>query len=248
VAKADLHVHTRVSDGLASVSDVLEFVQNETDLDAVAITDHEDAAGGLRARDLAARRGYRFDVVVGAEITTLQGHLLGLFIESSPKSFRSVESTLEAIHAQNGLAVVPHPMSWLTRSLSRRTIDRICARGEAGVIFDAIEVANPSPAGRVTTKRTIAANTERWRLPVTGGSDAHHLLHIGKGWTEFLGGGAEGLRAAIVEGTTAASMETYPSLRQVGFGRAALGLAWGYTATPRKMLRMGRASSRRPAR
>lgn len=246
--KADLHIHTRVSDGLASVADVLEYVENETDLDVIAITDHEDASGGLRARELAAQRGYRFEVVVGAEITTLQGHLLGLFLESTPKSFRGVESTIEAIHTQGGLAVVPHPMSWLTRSLSRRTIDRICARGEPGVAFDAIEVANPSPAGRLTAKRAVAANTERWKLPVTGGSDAHHLLHIGKGWTEFRGGGVEGLRTSIVEGATSASMDSYPSVRHVGVGRTALGLAWGYTATPRKMMRIGRNTPRRPSR
>ncbi len=246
--KADLHIHTRVSDGLASVADVLEYVENETDLDLVAITDHEDTTGGLRARELAARRGYRFEVVVGAEITTLQGHLLGLFLEAPPKSFRSVESALEAIHTQQGLAVIPHPMSWLTRSLSQRTIDRVCARGEPGVAFDAIELANPSPAGRLTAKRALAANTERWKLPATGGSDAHHLLHIGKGWTEFEGEHGEGLRRSIARGTTTAFMDRYPSVRHVGIGKTALGLAWGYTATPRKMMRIRPAGPRRPTR
>ncbi|MBI5946724.1 MAG: phosphotransferase [Chloroflexi bacterium] len=236
MAKADLHIHTSVSDGMASVARVLERVEGELDLDVIAVTDHEDAAGGLRARELAAQRGYRIEVVPGAEITTIQGHLLCLFIEDTPKSFRSIEATLEWVHARGGLAVVPHPDSWLTRSVSRRTIDRICARAEAGIFFDAIETANPSPAGRVSREQMRAANLA-WGLPGTGGSDAHHLPHLGTGWTEFPGEGAEALRAAILAGTTHSAMSRYPSVREVGVRQTAQGLAWGYSATPRKMLR-----------
>lgn len=237
MGKADLHVHTRVSDGLASIEQVLEYAEHETDLDVIAITDHEDVTGGLRAQELAAKRGYRVQVVPGAEVTTLQGHLLGLYIERTPKSFRQVESAIEMIHTQGGVAIVPHPMSWLTRSLSERTIDRICLRGEGGVTFDAIEVANPSPAGRQTGRKAAFINGRRWLLPGVGSSDAHHLPHIGRGWTEFEGTQPEELKLALVEGKVEAHMVRYPSLREVGLGNLALGLAWGYSATPRKMMR-----------
>ncbi len=239
VTKADLHIHTRVSDGMASVEKVLEFVEHKTDLTVIAVTDHEDATGGLRARELAAKRGYRIEVVVGAEITTLGGHLIALYIESAPRSFRRVESTLEAIHAHGGLAVVPHPMSWLTRSLSRRTIDRICRKREAGIMFDAVETGNPSPAGRITAQKAAMLNEHLWHLPPTGGSDAHHLLHIGTGWTEFDGAGAEDLRVALQTGATTPMVTRYPSIRAVGIRQTAAGLVWGYAATPRKMLRIG---------
>ena len=234
--RADLHIHTRCSDGLGTVSQTLEYIEHRTKLDVVAITDHEDAAGGLQARELAGKRGYRFEVVVGAEVTTRQGHLLALFIEQAPKSFRSMEATLEAIHSQGGIAVVPHPMSWLTRSVSERTMDRICARKEAGVTFDAIELGNPSPAGRLTEAQAARLNTERWHLPVTGSSDAHHLECIGTGWTEFEGAGAEGLRRSLIAGTSRAGVTAYPSVRTIGLGKIALQLGWGYCATPRKML------------
>jgi hypothetical protein len=237
VGKADLHIHTRVSDGFASIAQLLDYVEHKADLDVIAVTDHEDAAGGQRARDLAAQRGCRAQVVVGAEVTTLQGHVLALFVETAPKSFRSIERTLEDIHRQGGLAVVPHPMSWLTRSLSRRTIDRIQARGEPGIVFSAIELANPSPAGRQTTRKARALNGQ-WGLPETGSSDAHHLQHVGTGWTEFEGASALELRRALDLGVTRAAMSRYPSIREVGVGKTALGLLWGYAATPRKMLRM----------
>lgn len=237
VGRADLHIHTRVSDGLATVEQTMEHVEHVTDLDVIAIADHEDAAGGQRAREVAAKRGYRVEVIVAAEITTLHGHLLALFIEEAPPSFRSVEATLEAIHRQGGLAVIPHPMSWLTRSLSRRTIDRVVNRGETGIAFDAMEIANPSPAGKVTAAQATRYNDARWHLPGTGSSDAHHLPHIGAGWTAFEGFTAEDLRRAIAAGTVEACQEPYPPAREVGLGKLALGLAWGYTATPRKMFR-----------
>lgn len=237
VAKADLHIHTSVSDGMFSPARLVEEIERRGDLAVIAVTDHEDAAGGHRAREEAARRGLALQVVVGAEVTTRQGHVLALFLERAPRPFRSVESTLEAVHAQGGLAVVPHPMSWLTRSVSGRTIDRIQGRGEPGITFDAIELCNPSPAGRVTRSRALAAN-DRWRLPVAGGSDAHHLPCAGAGWTEFDGHTAEDLRAALLAGATTARMTAYPSLREIGLGATALGLAWGYAATPRKIVRL----------
>ncbi len=100
MGKADLHLHTTVSDGMATVAAVLEHVEHRTDINVIAVTDHEDATGGQQARELAAKRGLRVEVVVGAEITTRHGHLLALFIEEAPASFRSAEATIEAIHAQ----------------------------------------------------------------------------------------------------------------------------------------------------
>lgn len=245
MGKADLHIHTRVSDGMATIGQVLAYAEEQTALDVIAVTDHEDATGGLRARELAAKCGYRLQVIPGAEITTLHGHLLALFIESTPKSFRGVESTVEMVHAEGGLAVVPHPMSWLTRSVSRRTLDRIVAAREPGIAFDAIETANPSPAGTLSGVAARHLNARFWRLPEVGGSDAHHLAHVACGWTNFPGDTAADLKAAIITGTTRAQMGRYPSLREVGFGQAALGLAWGYAATPRKMLRRRRGGDGR---
>lgn len=219
------------------MEEVLAFVEHQTDMDVVAITDHEDVTGGLRAQELAAKHAYRFEVVPGAEITTRQGHLLALYIDRDVPSFRSVESTMEKIHGQGGIAIVPHPISWLTRSISERTLDRICGRREEGVTFDAIELSNPSPAGRRTRERALRLNVERWKLPWAGGSDAHHLPHIGTGWTEFAGASAAELKAALEAGRVHGAMSRYPHAAEVGYGRIALGLAWGYSATPRKMLR-----------
>lgn len=238
MGRADIHIHTRVSDGMATVEEVLARAETTAQLDVIAITDHEDATGGHRGRELAATRQSGLEVIVGAEVTTLHGHLLALFIERCPKSFRSVERTLEEIHAQGGLAIVPHPMSWLTRSLSQRTIERIVTANEPGVTFDGLETHNPSPAGRATAVKARRLNA-RWTLPATGSSDAHHLPHVGSGWTGFPGSSADDLRLALLTGRVQPGMHEYASVREVGVRKTMLGLAWGYTATPRKMLRRG---------
>jgi predicted metal-dependent phosphoesterase TrpH len=243
VGRADLHIHTRVSDGLGTVEQVLRHAVEEARLDVIAVTDHEDIRGGLRAREFAARHMLSIEVIPAVEVTTLQGHLLALYVERDVRSFRSIEATLEEIHSQHGIAIAPHPMSWLTRSLSRRTLDRIAGSREDGTWLDAIEVANPSPAGRQTRIKTVTRNRERWRLPEVAGSDAHHLGHIGTAWTEFPGSTAKELRHAIEGSATRGVSTGYPPAGDIGLGKLALGLAWGYTATPRKLL-SGRALRR----
>ncbi|MGH2631863.1 MAG: PHP-associated domain-containing protein, partial [Tepidiformaceae bacterium] len=106
----------------------------------------------------------------------------------------------------------------------------------SGQSFDAIETANPSPAGKATRARAAAANAASWHLAETGGSDAHHLRHIGTGWTEFEGTSVAALRSAIETRSTVARMTNYPSMSEVGPANLLLGLAWGYAATPRKLL------------
>ena len=78
--KADLHIHTTYSDdATASVEDVLEYVANRTDLRVIAITDHDEIEGALKAQRLA--KDYGIEVIVGEEVSTNEGHLLALFIE-----------------------------------------------------------------------------------------------------------------------------------------------------------------------
>lgn len=214
----------------------MDWVEHRTTLDVVAITDHEDVAGGLRAREYAARMGYTAEVVPGAEVTTLHGHVLALWVETTPRPFAGIEATITAIHEQGGLAVIPHPLSWLTRSVSERTLRRLAEARDSGCWPDAIELANPSPAGLRTAARASALNDRLLRLPVVGGSDAHHLGHIGCGWTEFEGATANGLRAAIHDGTVRGGSIPYPGIRETGVLQVLAGLGWGYTATPRKIV------------
>src|ERR1700730_17880892 len=107
--KADLHMHSTYSDGSATIEQILEHVQENTELDVIALTDHDVIEGSLRARDVWQKKGdYRFDFVVGEEVSTKEGHLLGLFIEKRIPTGLSIERSIDLIHEQGGLAVIAH--------------------------------------------------------------------------------------------------------------------------------------------
>ena len=218
---------------MASVEEVLRHASEATDLDVIAITEHDTLRAADEARTLVARGGYRCDVICGVEVTTLDGHLLALFIDEPVPSFQRMEPTLEAIRRQGGLAVVPHPLSRLTRSVSERVLDRIAT--DADQRFDGIEEHNLSPAGRMSSERARRLNRERFGLASIGSSDAHFLASIGSAFTEFPGTSAADLRAAIEARTTRGVAGVAPSIRELGYRNVALQQWRGMMATPRNM-------------
>src|SRR5712691_7482613 len=110
LGRADLHVHTLASDGVDPIATILEHVERSTDLDIIAITDHERIDAALAARMMARELGHRAEVVVGEEVSTLGGHLLALFIEERVRPLRSLRTTIGEIHEQGGLAIPAHPL------------------------------------------------------------------------------------------------------------------------------------------
>jgi predicted metal-dependent phosphoesterase TrpH len=235
MGRADLHVHTTAGDGLDDVTGIFDWVERHATLDVLAITEHDDLSIALRAREEWARSGRRFDFVPGVEVTTLEGHLLALFVDRQIPSFQRVEETIDRVHDQGGLCVVPHPLNWLTRSMGPATLARCSTGNGRGPSFDAIELATTSPASRCFLPRARAENIRRYHLPGVGASDAHFASAVGTAWTEFPGCTAGELKGAIMEGRVSGVAGKFPSLRSVGFVRAAALPFTGLRATPRKM-------------
>jgi predicted metal-dependent phosphoesterase TrpH len=203
LGKADLQLHSDLGDGLNSPEEILDAAER-MGLDVIALTDHDDIRGSFVMRDLAAKRRSAVEVVTGIEVTTRAGHLLALFVEDEIPMFRPLPETVLAIHRAGGLAVVPHPLSYLTFSVGERALRALAARGDAGSFVDAMEVLNPSYAGRVRGERARWLNQHVLRTAETGSSDAHHAKLVGTAWTEFDGSDAPALRAAIAARTTRA--------------------------------------------
>jgi predicted metal-dependent phosphoesterase TrpH len=199
--KADMHLHTLYSDGTASVRELLDHVERATDLDVVAITDHERIDGARRAAEIHAAGDYSFELVVGEEVTTRRGHVLALFIEERIPALRPLPETLERIHDAGGIAVAAHPLAPLTPSVGRRSLLMGHAAPDRRHRFDAIELMNPSAAGRVRRAARDRLN-EQLGLAGVGNSDAHVLEGVGTAWTWFPGHTAADYRAAIAAATT----------------------------------------------
>jgi hypothetical protein len=201
LGRADLHVHTRASDGIDPIATILDHVERSTDLDVVAITDHERVDAALAARTMARDLGYRTQVVVGEEVSTLGGHLLALFIEERVRPLRSLRTTIAEIHEAGGIAIPAHPLVPYPLCAQGWVIRRLLADRDPRVRPDAIEAFNPTMFGRPWHARVVRFAAEHG-LATVGNSDSHEAATIGTGWTTFPGRTAEDLRAAILDGRT----------------------------------------------
>jgi predicted metal-dependent phosphoesterase TrpH len=243
---ADLHIHTSDGDGMASAPEILDSVAQAGDLSVIAITEHDDLRPALKARDLCARAGYSFEVVAGMEITTRSGHVIALYVEEPIRSFLTPDATIAAIHRAGGVALVPHPLSWLTRSVGERVMQRLVSDPETRP--DAIEVG-PSPAARLTASKARRLNQSAWRLAEYGGSDAHFVEAIGTAVTSFPGDSADDLRQALEASETEAVLRKPVAYCQLGIGKV-LRQQWrGIWVTPRKIIgpRFSRPRGQSPA-
>jgi predicted metal-dependent phosphoesterase TrpH len=186
--RADLHLHTTMSDGAATPAEMAEVLA-ASGLSVAAITDHDTVEGALLVREHLGGRGP--EIVVGTEVTSADGHLLALFVEDDVPAGLDARRTVEIIHRCGGLAVAAHPFFPLD-SLG----------GLAGRLpFDAVEVANGTPLGELANRRAARRLGPSARALV-GGSDAHVPGAVGHVRTHFRGRTAADLRRAIEQGET----------------------------------------------
>jgi len=199
---ADLHIHTQWSDG-----DDLDLVLRramEMGLDAIAITDHDEIEGAHEARRRVHKRRLPFAIVPGCEISSRDGHIGALFVMKVIPKGLSAEETVHLIHEAGGVAVAHHPYSprwfdWISRTRLG------CADLIRTVPFDAVECSNAVPGWGV--KYNILAIEAMWsqhiNIAVTGGSDAHTAVFVGKGKTYYAGNdGIVSLRTSLLYGFT----------------------------------------------
>ncbi|GAB4460254.1 MAG: PHP domain-containing protein [Anaerolineales bacterium] len=196
---ADLHIHTVYSyDGTASVPAVLNRAR-QAGLDVIAVTDHDEIAGSLKALELASTCG--IEVIPGIEVTTSEGDLLALNVrEKIPPAQPLIETILRAGEL-GGFCIAPHPMAGGLgmKSLSAYSILRALRNPDAARILIAIETYNATAIDRMSNHyaRILA---ERLGIPQTASSDAHVVEAIGLGATEFEGHTASDLIAALQTG------------------------------------------------
>jgi predicted metal-dependent phosphoesterase TrpH len=213
--KADLHLHTLYSDGTASVGELLSWIEERTDLDLVAITDHERIDGAGRAMELHAAGEFSFELVIGQEVTTRRGHLLALFIDERIPPLRPLDETIARIHAAGGIAIAAHPIAPLTPSIGVASLRSLHHDPDPARHLDGIELFNPSAAGRLRHTARRRLNEELLALPAVGFSDAHVLEGVGTAWTWFPGTTGAEFRAALAAGGTEPAGEHWSTWHNV---------------------------------
>ncbi len=208
--RIDMHVHTVYSgDSCNSVQDILD-VCKRVGMDGVVVLDHNSLRGGREALAMKS------DVLVipGVEVSSADGHVLAFNVNEEIPRDRTVEETIDLIHAQGGVAVAAHPYRLWS------------GLGEAKVIgrnFDAIECQN----GRSTKRgnRMAASLANDMNKPRTGGSDSHEPETIGMSFTVFPDrySDADGIMKALISGkatTDGTDRSVSGSLR---YGKKAIG-------------------------
>lgn len=170
-SRFDLQVHTDVSPcSRASPEDVVAAAKRRG-LDGIAVTNH-DTVEGYDA--VAESAGDNLEVIRGCEVTTTQGHLLALGVSSAPPKAEPM-TVIDAVHDQGGIAVLSHPFDRLREYYSSELEDIAAA-------VDAVEVVNSRCLFERFNRRARRFASE-YGLPVTGGSDAHFPIEIGRAVT-----------------------------------------------------------------
>jgi predicted metal-dependent phosphoesterase TrpH len=171
--RADLHTHSHYSRDsvLSPEAYIRECVRRG--ITCAAVTDHDAVDGAFYIRDLAARQGAPLKIIVGEEVKTAEGEIIGLFLKELVPRGMSPEDTIRAIHEQGGVATIPHPFDIFRRSvLTHDALERV-----AGSV-DAIEGYNcRNILGRhdAAARQVAAAHGK----PISVGSDSHSPWEIG---------------------------------------------------------------------
>ncbi|AKB52576.1 hypothetical protein MSBRW_3323 [Methanosarcina barkeri str. Wiesmoor] len=163
----DLHIHSKYSsDGVLDPKKIVKTAIKRN-LKGIAITDHNTIKGGLKAIEYETKD---FKVIVGSEIMTDQGEVIGLFLSEEIKS-NNLINVVSEIKAQNGIVIVPHPFDEMRRSA-------LHPKEECASLIDCIEGFNSRCIFQKYNDKAVEY-ANKHNLPLVAGSDAHFANEIG---------------------------------------------------------------------
>ncbi len=216
MGKADTHLHTQYS-GFSKLG-IMKFPESvispamqvdkgrKNGMDVIAITDHDETRAAFIAQEYAKRYD-DIEVIVGEEVTTADGEVIGLFLNERVPDNLPIEETIDIIRSQDGIVIAPHPFSYHVFGLKAQTLT-LDIDG-----FETINGGHPDKYSNKFAKLVMDRYPGRWAE--MSGSDAHSLYTSGYNWTEFEGTTADDFRKSILNRTTRAAGVPAPVLGQV---------------------------------
>lgn len=163
--KIDMHVHTVGSpDAHTRVEDLPKIIKSRG-LDGVAVTEH-DSLNPLKFPDVL--------IIPGIEVSSRDGHVIGLGVREKIPSRLPAGETIQRIHEQGGIAIIPHPY------------DPVCEcvkLAKLTVRPDAVETMNADALSFSISNWLARRDASKFKLPQVGGSDSHIPQSIGDAYT-----------------------------------------------------------------
>jgi len=166
--KIDLHTHSIISPDGGITATQYERILDRGILDYIAITDHNETRF---AKQLNRTLGDK--IIVGEEIKTKQGEMIGLFLTDTVKSGLSAEQTAKRIHDQGGIVLIPHPFETLRKGIQVTALQEIVPN------VDILEVFNGRGRWRGKAKQAESFS-KKYALAGSANSDAHGFPGLGK--------------------------------------------------------------------
>ncbi len=172
MVRIDLHLHSAYSPDATSTLEELIARATECGLDRIALTDHNTVDGALKLARMAPDLA-----IVGEEVKTVEGEVIGLFITGRIAPFMSPEDVMDQIHGMGGLTYIPHPLDRRRANFRLERMEELAGR------IDIIETYNPwcDPAANQAAAR-LAENLDK--VTATG-SDSHGAHELGRSWMEM---------------------------------------------------------------
>ena len=175
--RLEMHLHTRFSNDSLLCFWPLYIKCLYRKIDAVAVTEHNNIDGAIRFREFCKKHGNKIQVIIGNEILTKQGEIVGLYLMKPILEGLSAEETINAIKEQNGIVYIPHPYD----KKRQKTVLLESVIAEFRSKIDCIEVHN----GRNCKENyDIKQNklAEKYQIPKVIGSDAHTWIEVGRNY------------------------------------------------------------------
>ncbi len=177
--RGDLHIHSKYSPDSRLEPEQIVTAAKKKGLDFIAISDH----------NRFVQHRLDFLVISGEEVSTVDGHVLAIFINGEIPAGLSQEETVEAIHDANGIAICAHPF---------RRVNGIGSKFRN--VYDAIEGKNGRCREKCNARgQRLAIDLKR---PITAGSDSHFYDEVGRVYLEVDATDEESIRKSIISGNT----------------------------------------------
>lgn len=167
----EFHCHTNYSEDAGAKAEAIIDICKKSGVTGIALTDHNEVEGALELKKIAPNW---LTVIVGEEIETLQGEIIGLFLSKKIPPGRSLQNTIREIKIQGGLVIAPHPFDRLrSKKISNKDFEKHAAS------FDAIEAFNARTVFQNDNEKAKNFALTKNKISIYG-SDAHFIGEFGK--------------------------------------------------------------------